>query len=124
MQVVVPISIGELVDKITILEIKQDRTQDPVKLNNINFELHSLRHIADKLLLPVDIDILKQQLYNVNLELWAIEDSKRKHEQLQLFDDSFIQLARLVYIKNDLRASIKRQINLLTNSSIVEEKVY
>lgn len=117
-----PISIGELVDKITILQIKQSKTQDQLKLSNINTELELLQKILSSL--NIDIETLKDQLYAVNLDLWHIEDYKRACEKEQNFDDGFVNAARQVYLKNDLRAEIKREINLQTNSLIVEEKIY
>ena len=122
MSVLAPISIGELVDKITILEIKQSKTSDELKLANINKELGLLNELYNSL--NVDVSDLKQELFKVNSELWVIEDSKRKCETAQQFDFDFIQLARSVYIKNDIRANIKKQINSITNSGIVEEKIY
>ena len=122
MSVLAPISIGELVDKITILEIKQSKTTDETKLANIKRELRLLNDLYNSL--HVNVSHLKDELYNINSELWVIEDSKRNCEKLQSFDSEFIQLARNVYIKNDRRAEIKKQINLISNSSIVEEKIY
>lgn len=119
-----PISIGELVDKITILEIKQSKTDDFHRLKNIIVELGQLQNIFDSLSYNETVVQLKDELYKINSELWVIEDSKRKHEKEQKFDNEFIQLARNVYIKNDQRAAIKKEINLLTNSSIIEEKIY
>lgn len=119
-----PISIGELVDKITILEIKKTKTDDFHRLKNIIVELGQLQNVFDGLSIDDKVNELKKDLYKVNSELWIIEDSKRRHEREQQFDEVFIQLARNVYIKNDLRAAIKKQINILTNSSIIEEKIY
>jgi cell shape-determining protein MreC len=122
MSVLAPISIGELVDKITILEIKASKTSDAEKLANVQRELKLLLELYNSL--NVDVTALKAELYKINSELWVIEDSKRKCETAQQFDFEFIQLARSVYIKNDIRASIKKQINLLSNSKIIEEKIY
>ena len=122
-----PISLGELIDKITILQIKQERIQDTSKLKNITNELVHLVEIHSKLLTDkqlADTAPLFHQLYHVNNQLWDIEDSKRKHEKDQNFDEEFVQLARQVYLKNDFRASIKKQINELVGSTIVEEKSY
>lgn len=119
-----PISVGELIDKITILEIKQNKTSDFNRLKNIIVELGQLQTIYDQLPYNEKVVELKGKLYKINLELWGIEDSKRRHEKEQVFDQAFIELARKVYIKNDTRAAIKREINLLTNSSIIEEKIY
>lgn len=122
MSVLAPISIGELVDKITILELKAAKTQDAEKLANVQRELKLLNELYNSL--HIKVDALKQELYTINSELWVIEDSKRQCEKTQTFDSGFIELARSVYIKNDIRAAIKKQINTITNSSIVEEKIY
>ena len=120
----VPVSIGELIDKLTILAIKHQYAKNTQSQNNIKKEADYLLEQAMALQLPDTITELGEQLYNVNLELWHIEDSKRQHERRQIFDDEFIQLARSVYIKNDLRASIKKQINIICNSDSIEEKIY
>jgi hypothetical protein len=120
----VPVSVGELVDKITILQIKLSHACTPTQTHNISTELHQLSAILDQLALPVDITAHTSQLHSVNQELWAIEDAKRQHERQQIFDSAFVELARAVYIKNDQRAAIKRQINQITHSDIVEEKMY
>ena len=117
-----PISIGELIDKITILKIKSILITDPVKLKNIEQELQLLEELKDSL--NIDVDSLQSKLYGVNLELWHIENYKRECEKNQSFDDKFIETARQVYLKNDLRAEIKRKINLMVGSTIVEEKSY
>ena len=124
MIVSVPISIGELIDKITILEIKRANVQTLSQANNVTVELTHLSDILYTLSLPGQVVELSKQLKQVNLELWNIEDAKRQHELQQQFNDKFIELARNVYIKNDLRASIKRQINTICNSTIIEEKIY
>jgi hypothetical protein len=117
-----PISIGELIDKITILKIKSILIVDTVKLKNIEQELQLLEELKDSL--NIDVDSLQSKLYGVNLELWHIENFKRECEKNQSFDDKFIESARQVYLKNDFRASIKKQINELVGSTIVEEKSY
>lgn len=122
--ILAPISIGELVDKITILEIKQTKTQDVSRLKNIYVELGQLKEIVDKIVLPTKVYELKDQLHKINAELWEIEDGKRQCERAQSFGNTFVELARNVYIKNDIRAAIKKEINLITNSSIIEEKIY
>lgn len=119
-----PISIGELLDKLTILNIKMQRINDKDKLANILIEHKELKELADKLEPKLGLNVLYMQLYNVNNELWDIEDSKRQHEKDQIFDDDFIWLARQVYKKNDLRASLKKEINKLMGSTIIEEKSY
>ena len=95
-----------------------------LKIENVIKELIQLRAIADKLKAPLDLNVYYTQLLMVNQDLWDIEDKKRKHEKEQIFDDAFIQLARQVYLKNDIRAKIKRDINVLLGSSIIEEKSY
>ncbi len=125
MIVLAPISVGELIDKITILKIKSNLIKDSDKLINIEKELQSLEELKDELKLDLDnLDPLQSQLYKVNLELWHIENYKRQSEKEQLFDDAFINAARQVYLKNDLRAKIKKDINKLVGSIIVEEKSY
>jgi hypothetical protein len=124
MQIMAPISIGELLDKITILSIKVERIVDESKRENAFKELIQLKAIADEINPVIGLPVLYDQLLQVNSELWDIENKKRNHEKLQLFNDEFIQLARNVYIKNDIRAKIKRDINVLLGSSIIEEKSY
>ena len=123
-QVHIPVSVGELVDKVTILNIKNLLISDPEKLDNIQRELQSLLAILSELPLSQQIRELQRQLQLVNMELWLIEDYKRACERDQNFGDAFVNSARQVYLKNDIRASIKRQINHLTGSDIVEEKSY
>jgi hypothetical protein len=118
-----PISIGELIDKISILNIKSKRITDYKKRQNVINELIQLEAIQYKLNIP-PIDDLYEQLYKVNNELWDIEDAKRKHEKFQDFGPVFIELARNVYLKNDLRAKIKHEINTRVGSTIIEEKSY
>ena len=125
--ILAPISIGELIDKITILQIKMEMIKDPKKLINIQEELNQLMQVfADNIGNNLNEDDglteLRDRLYNVNQELWHIEDFKRACERDQNFGEEFVQAARQVYLKNDMRASIKRQINSLTGSTIVEEK--
>lgn len=116
-----PVSIGELVDKITILEIKKEFFTDDDKLNNVKKELACLRNV-----LPESDDIFEEfyQLYLVNKTMWKIEDDIRKKEKHKQFDDQFIKLARLVYYTNDIRADLKRQINMKLGSELIEEKQY
>lgn len=119
-----PISVGELLDKLTILTIKMEKIKDSNKLKNVLLEHRELKKIADTLNPPAGLSSLYKELLEVNRELWDIEDAKRKHEKIQQFDSEFISLARAVYLKNDIRASIKKQINVLVGSTIVEEKSY
>ena len=117
-----PISIGELVDKITILEIKKNKLQNS-KLENVLKELSFLRKLMAKHQIEIT-DNLFTQLKEINLTLWNIEDQIRIKEKNKEFDNIFIELARSVYFKNDKRAEIKKRINQLSNSEITEEKSY
>jgi hypothetical protein len=122
--ILLPASFGELFDRITILQLKADRIEDAKKPNVVK-ELGLLQKVADEVLTGrATCDDLVRQLKTVNRELWDIEDGKRDCERRQVFDDHFIQLARAVYIKNDQRAAIKRRINEVLGSDIVEEKSY
>lgn len=118
-----PISIGELIDKITILELKLEFLTDTNKLANVNIELTHLNKILSELTIPDIIDE-REALKLVNRRLWHIENYKRECEKNQTFNDEFIETARQVYLKNDLRAEIKRKINIMVGSTIVEEKSY
>ena len=120
--ILAPISIGELIDKITILEIKQ-KYMTGIKLKNINKEMKLLKNILQDKNLEINIDLIKN-LKKVNKKLWEIEDNIRIKESNQEFDEEFIKLARSVYIENDKRASIKKEINQKYNSDLVEEKSY
>jgi hypothetical protein len=121
----IKVSVGELLDKVTILEIKRNKIKDPEKLANITKEWgYLLTKLSDKIKDDKQFAPLVSRLYNVNLELWDIEDGKRNCERDQDFGEHFIQLARQVYLKNDLRASIKKEINTHFNSEFVEEKSY
>ena len=117
-----PISIGELVDKITILEIKKNKLQNS-KLENVLKELSFLRKLMAKHQIEIT-DNLFTQLKEINLKLWNIEDQIRIKEKNKEFDNIFIELARSVYFTNDKRSEIKKRINLLSNSEITEEKSY
>ena len=117
-----PISIGELVDKITILEIKKNKLQQS-KLKNVLKELSFLRKLMEKHKIEITEDLFTQ-LQEINLTLWNIEDQIRIKEKNKEFDNAFIKLARSVYFNNDKRAEIKKSINLLSNSEITEEKLY
>ena len=120
--ILAPISIGELIDKITILEIKQIYMTG-IKLKNINKEMKLLKNILQDKNLEINIDLIKN-LKEINKKLWEIEDNIRIKESNQEFDEEFIKLARSVYIENDKRASIKKEINQKYNSDLVEEKSY
>jgi prophage tail gpP-like protein len=118
--VTVPVSIGELLDKISILEIKMQHITNANKRKNIECELELLTQEA----VQVRIPHLEAELKKVNETLWDIEDRIREKDHQQTFDDEFIELARSVYITNDKRAEIKRQINMTSGSFLVEEKSY
>lgn len=122
----VPISVGEIIDKVTILEIKLRRIEDPLKQENIRNELQLLGVIISeaKLLQNEFLAQLKVRLSEVNEMLWMIEDDIRDQESRKEFGSEFVQLARSVYMTNDVRAELKREINELMGSSLVEEKSY
>lgn len=124
-EILVPVSFGELLDKIAILQIKSERMSDPAKLANVRKELEALdatwsAHPAAS----VDIAALRAGLKAVNERLWVIEDDIRLQEKAQDFGAEFIRLARAVYFENDERARIKKAINLALGSAYVEEKSY
>ena len=124
-RITVPVSFGELIDKMTILEIKSERIDDSRKLHNIHHELEELgaawSSAADEL---PDISDARAQLKLVNEQLWEIEDRIRSLESTNRFDGEFVELARTVYRTNDLRSKIKRDINLTLGSELIEEKSY
>ena len=124
-EILVPVSFGELLDKIAILQIKSERMNDPAKLANVRNELSALEktwmaHPAAS----TDIVRLRADLKAVNERLWDIEDDIRIKEKAQAFDEGFIKLARSVYFQNDERARLKREINAALGSAYVEEKSY
>lgn len=122
-----PISLGELIDKITILEIKAVNISDATKLKNVTHELTILEAKVQNLLDAEGITRLaplKQALKDINQELWVIEDDIRDCEYVKDFSDKFIQLARAVYVTNDKRATVKKDINLAFGSELIEEKSY
>lgn len=123
--ILVPISPGELLDKITILRIKSARMTDPAQLENVRHELALLEQTWSRAV-PNGAQFQAEEhaLETVNTRLWDIEDRIREHEAGRRFDASFIELARAVYVTNDERAAIKRRINLALGSKIVEEKSY
>jgi hypothetical protein len=121
----VPISPGELLDKVTILRIKSQRMSDPVKLQNVRLELAALEETwRASPYSQADVGADIEALQRVNERLWVIEDEIRDKERAQDFGADFVRLARAVYFENDERAAIKRRINLNLGSSIVEEKSY
>lgn len=124
-QIAVPVSYGELIDKITILEIKSARISNPEKLVNVRVELDLLNATwADAAASQTDIVAERAKLKDVNEALWDIEDRIRVKEKAQEFDQEFIELARSVYFRNDDRAAYKREINEKLGSTLVEEKSY
>ena len=118
----IPVAVGELFDKITILRIKAARLSDAGQLENVRRELAELEAVAAAVPGSVELDALVGQLQAVNDGLWDVEDGKRAHEREGRFDADFIALARRVYRENDQRAALKREINRLTGSTLVEEK--
>ncbi len=124
-KILAEISAGELIDKITILEIKKEKINDDQKLIDINKELISLNSTMKEFIPDLNkVSNLKNDLKNINLKLWDIEDSKRNAEKNKKFDEEFIQLARNVYKFNDERAKIKLSINNALGSNIKEVKSY
>ena len=120
----IEISHGEIVDKLTILQIKKTNIIDPIKLDNIVKEYNYLLSVVEN-----DLGISTEspeylELLSINKELWVIEDDIRDKERIKEFDDDFIKLARAVYYTNDVRAKIKKEINLKYSSGFVEEKSY
>jgi hypothetical protein len=120
----IEVSHGEIVDKLTILQIKKENITDPSKLDNIMKEYDYLLSVVEN-----DLGILTEspeylELLSINKELWVIEDDIRDKERVKEFDDDFIKLARAVYYTNDVRAKVKKEINLKYSSGFVEEKSY
>lgn len=124
-EILVPVSFGELLDKISILQIKSERMADPAKVANVRKEIEALSAIwLEHPAAQTGIVELRQQLKAVNERLWEIEDAVRDCEQRQTFDAEFVRLARSVYIENDDRARIKKAINQALGSTYIEEKSY
>jgi hypothetical protein len=122
-EVLVPISVGELLDKLTILQIKSQRISDPAKLVNINKERLALIETCKSLKVETGHRLVLD-LQQINESLWVVEDKLREKEHQKAFDEEFIQLARDVYFTNDRRAAVKREINVLMGSTYIEEKSY
>jgi hypothetical protein len=121
----IEVSPGELIDKITILELKNKFIKNVNQLKNINIELGILLPILNQNNLNTnEIKRLSKELYNINNKLWEIEDNLRDKERSLDFGEEFIQLARAVYFTNDKRSEIKKKINILAGSKIIEEKSY
>lgn len=125
MTVTIEIGVGEFLDKFSILDIKTEMIKNPEKLNNVLKERNSLWDTFKSIISKhAKLVVLYNELLHVNKKLWKIEDVLRKYEKEKDFSEDFIHHARLVYITNDLRADIKKSINLLVGSTIVEEKSY
>ena len=125
MQLQVPVSVGEVLDKITILQIKLAHISDAAKRVNVQNELDALLPlVAGDAFTTEQMQGLMAELKSINEALWDIEDDIREKEAAKSFDAEFIRLARAVYVTNDKRAKIKKQINLATGSALVEEKSY
>ena len=119
----VEVSNGEIVDKISILLIKMEKIKDSDKINNVDKELKQLLPYLDEIGIDIEDELFKK-LKKMNLKLWDIEDKLRKLELQKKFNGEFIELARQVYYTNDLRATIKKEININTGSKLIEEKSY
>ena len=118
----IEVSNGELIDKLTIIQLKLERIKYEAKVNNLRKEYDELKNNSSSLLRPDDP--LYKALYDVNSDLWDIEDHIRDLERKKDFGEDFIRTARSVYIKNDKRSEIKREINIRTSSGLIEEKSY
>ena len=129
MKILVPVSVGEIFDKLSILQIKEQKISDPTKLGNVKNEIKELKKSIvdfkiDEQSYSKVLNLLKAKLFETNSKLWDIEDALRELENKKIFELEFISLARQVYITNDERAEIKKEINKLTGSNIIEEKHY
>jgi hypothetical protein len=124
-QILIPISPGELLDKITILQIKAERIDDPAKVANVRNELDLLQKVwGESVADDAELRALGAELKAINEALWQIEDDIRDEERNKRFGARFIELARAVYVVNDDRANAKKKVNLHLDSNIVEEKSY
>jgi len=122
----VEVSNGELMDKLSILELKLKNIADSKKLKNVNMEYNELNPLVQQLFKThnLAIQVLYQKLAEINAKLWIIEDEIRQCERDKSFGEKFIKLARDVYFTNDVRSDLKKEINILTNSGVIEEKSY
>ena len=118
----IEVSNGEIIDKLTIIQIKLERIKDEAKLKNLQKEYNELAEVSSSIISASDE--LYRSLYEINCELWDIEDHIRDLERKKEFGDDFIATARAVYVKNDRRSEIKRAINIKTSSGLIEEKSY
>jgi hypothetical protein len=125
MNILIEVAPGELIDKLTILEIKSERIKDPNKLVNIEFERRILaKAMADNVPSSPHMDALWKRLKSTNEEIWDLEDRIRDCERSKDFGEAFLVCARAIYHTNDRRASLKREINVAMNSQVIEEKSY
>ena len=123
--ILVPTAPGELIDKLTILRLKSERITDQAKVANVLVEKDALMQTADSHVAPsAELTALWDELYAINADLWVIEDDIRDCELAKDFGEEFIRLARAVYITNDRRADVKKKINVLLGSALIEEKSY
>lgn len=123
--ILTPISPGELLDKLTILQIKSENITDQVKRDNVNIERRALQSVVNAHIPETEkLQLLTASLLTINKELWGIEDDIRDCERAGNFGDTFVQLARAVYVTNDKRADLKKQINVEMMSKLIEEKSY
>lgn len=123
--ILVPTAPGELIDKLTILRLKEERIEDAAKVANVRVEKEALMATADQHIPPSEaLNALWDALYRINSDLWVIEDDIRTCEANSDFGPDFIRLARAVYVTNDKRAAVKKQINVLLGSDLIEEKSY
>ena len=120
----IEVSNGEIIDKITILQLKEKFITDSAKLSNIKTEIEELSSLRNEIISTPFLSTLYSLLYDVNSKLWVIEDKLRDKERNKEFDEEFIELARSVYFTNDERAKIKKDINTASGSKLVEEKSY
>ena len=118
----IPVSVGELVDKITILKIKLTQIKDKEKLINVQKEHDTLTFLNQYVTIQKDVLEHQQQLMEVNLAIWFLEEDIRHYEKIQHFTGDFIEVARKIYKTNDERSRIKKEINILCNSELIEEK--
>ena len=118
----IEVSNGEIIDKLTILQIKLERIKDQAKLKNLKKEFDELSQVTSSIMITTDP--LYKALYEVNCELWDIEDHIRDLERKKNFGDDFVKTARSVYFRNDRRAELKKEINIKTSSGLTEEKSY
>ena len=124
-KITVEVSVGELLDKISILEIKQEKIKDPEKLKYINYEHSILKEQLEKNVQTNDqLEKLFKSLKDINLKLWKIEDKKRLCEKEKKFDENFVKISRDVHFLNDDRSKVKLEINNLTSSKVREIKEY